>query len=132
VGDAGGLIDPFSGEGIHSAILSGMIAAKHLSIYLAGEAADLQGYRKEIEETLLEEIRVSYQLFMLFHLVPPLLAEQAHRSKAGWKQVSGIIRGEIRLIDIKKRFRPVWSVIDLAIRPSMFPTYSRLIRYLNR
>ena len=132
VGDAAGLIDPFSGEGIHSALLSGMIAAKHLRSYLAGEAADLQGYRKEMEAELLEELWLSYQLFMMFHLVAPTIAEQAHRSKAGWKQVSGIIRGERRMTDIKKSVRPAWAAIDFAIRPRLFPFFFKLIRFLNR
>ncbi|HET8626673.1 MAG TPA: geranylgeranyl reductase family protein, partial [Thermomicrobiales bacterium] len=46
VGDAAGLLDPFSGEGIYAAIWSGRAAARHLTAYLAGAAPDLGGYAR--------------------------------------------------------------------------------------
>src|SRR2546423_537934 len=48
VGDAAGLLDPFTGEGIYAAIWSGRAAAEHLAAYLGGRAADLAGYGREV------------------------------------------------------------------------------------
>ena len=49
VGDAGGLLDPLTGEGIYAAIWSGRAAARHLAAYVSGEVTDLEGYRLEVE-----------------------------------------------------------------------------------
>ena len=44
VGDAAGLVDPFSGDGMYEAFLSSKIAAETIADLLAGDVADLSGY----------------------------------------------------------------------------------------
>ncbi len=44
VGDAAGLVDPFSGDGMYEAFLSSKIAAETITDLLSGQAADLSGY----------------------------------------------------------------------------------------
>ena len=68
VGDAAGLIDTLTGEGIYAALHSGRKAAKHISAYLNQEAPDLEGYRRELEQGLLLELRVSGQFNDIFNL----------------------------------------------------------------
>src|SRR3990170_1504296 len=52
VGDAAGLVDPLSGEGIHMAFMSGRLAAKAALRMLAGEADDLSAYQRAVERRL--------------------------------------------------------------------------------
>ncbi len=139
VGDAAGLIDLLTGEGIYSAIWSGRAAAKHLALYLSGEAPDLEGYRREIERELLPELQIAYQLWSLLHLAPALSAEILfHRLKGnlsrrfGWTRFSLFLQGEDRYQDLRRDLGPLWRPIDWIIRPTMFPRVSKLLGMLNR
>jgi len=65
-GDAASLIDPFTGEGIGNAMMSGMIAAR--AAEKAVEQNDFTGlflseiYDKEIEKSLRDELKLSYTM----------------------------------------------------------------------
>lgn len=64
-GDAAGLIDPFSGEGIANAIRSGRIAAGHIINCFdknCFSAAFNTAYDKEIYRRMWKELRLSYML----------------------------------------------------------------------
>ena len=58
VGDAAGLLDPLTWEGIFASFLSGQAAAKTLVAYTGGSVKDLNGYRSELERGLLPEALV--------------------------------------------------------------------------
>ena len=94
VGDAAGLIDTLTGEGIYAALHSGRKAAKHISAYLNQEAPDLEGYRRELEHGLLLELRVSGQFNDIFNLWPGLFLGVDRRTSILWKAVVLLFRGE--------------------------------------
>ena len=112
VGDAGGLIDPLTGEGIFAAFLSGRAAARHLAAYVGGEAADLEGYRRELEGTLLPELSVSRHIHDVLHLWPGLFVEVDRRSRVLWKYVALLLRGERDYIDVRRRLGWVWPIVE--------------------
>lgn len=132
VGDAAGLVDPYSGEGIHNAIRSGQMAAKHLSHYLSGGAPDLSGYQQEMAQTVLRDMDVSLQFFMLIHLLPLRLAERLHHDEARWSLICRILRGEAQYHDLKEGPAFVWMLLDYLLRPAAFPFVSKILRRLNR
>lgn len=139
VGDAAGLVDLLTGEGIYSAIWSGRAAAKHLARYLSGEAPDLEGYRREVERDLLPELQIAFQLWFLLHLAPRLTAEILfHRLKGrlsrrfGWTRFSLFLRGEDHYQDLKKDLGPLWWLVDGTIRPALFPRMSKVLERLKR
>ena len=94
IGDAAGLVDPLSGEGIHTAFLSARLAAEAIMAYLAGEAADLTPYQRAVERRLQPELTASRQLQELFHFAPPPYVALMHRSQRFWHLFCHIIRGE--------------------------------------
>ncbi len=132
VGDAAGLVDPYSGEGIHNAMRSGTLAAKHLSRYISGSASDLSGYQREMTQTVLADMAVSLQLFMLIHLLPLWIAERLHHDVGRWPLICRILRGEAQYHDLKAGGPVVWGVLDYFLRPSVFPAVSKILRRLNR
>lgn len=132
VGDAAGLVDPYSGEGIHNAIRSGQMAAKHLSHYLSGGRSDLKGYQQEMAQTVLRDMDVSLQLFMLIHLLPLRLAERLHHDQARWPLICRILRGEAQYQDLKQGPAFLWTLLDYMLRPAAFPFVSKILRRLNR
>ncbi|MBS1622606.1 MAG: NAD(P)/FAD-dependent oxidoreductase [Bacteroidetes bacterium] len=68
VGDAAMLIDPFTGEGIGNAMMSGMLAAQHVSRCIATQkfdAATMQQYDKAVYDRLWSELLLSYRMQQL-------------------------------------------------------------------
>lgn len=72
-GDAAGLADPLTGEGISSAILSGRIAAQSLLKGSFEEIAVKHAYETAISETLLPELRVGRVLAKLLYNYPKVM-----------------------------------------------------------
>lgn len=94
VGDAAGLGDPFTGEGIHAAIVSGQLAAATIAAYAAGERADLRSYGHHIARVLLPELCHSHHFAELFHLSPALQVTLMRHWGPMWHLFTQLIRGE--------------------------------------
>ncbi|MDI6601860.1 MAG: geranylgeranyl reductase family protein [Thermoanaerobacteraceae bacterium] len=70
VGDAAGLADPFTGEGIYYAIESARIASEVISSWFNGNEK-LQRYTDRINNEIRPEIRSAYELSMFcYHFLP--------------------------------------------------------------
>jgi geranylgeranyl reductase family protein len=113
VGDAAGLVDPMSDEGIHSAIWSGRSAAHHLSRYVGGEAPDLSGYRRELERELIPNLSVSRQFHDLFHLSPALCIVIDRQTSIVWKLVCRLLRGEQTYSEVMRKHPALATLIEL-------------------
>jgi geranylgeranyl reductase family protein len=72
-GDAAGLVDPVLGEGITSAIMSGMIAAKALLRGALDEGKVKAFYEYELSRKILQELRLGRALAKLIYDYPGLL-----------------------------------------------------------
>ncbi len=112
VGDAAGLIDPMTDEGIHSAIWSGRVAAKHLTAYVGGEIADLSAYQREVERELVMQLWVSRRFHDLFHLSPALFLKIERHTLILWKLASRIMRGEQTYTGVMSRHNLINTAID--------------------
>ena len=62
VGDAAGLVDPMSGEGIYAAFVSGRLAATAIRRFLDNKDPDLYPYEAAVERELMGEIRAAGML----------------------------------------------------------------------
>ena len=114
VGDAAGLVDPLSGEGIGNAIRSAQLAAQTSLEFLSGEAADLAGYRQSIECEIEPELRVARQLQALFHQSPWPYVQLLRRSDRFWTAFCRIVRGESSYTSFQSRLGPAKVVVDAA------------------
>jgi geranylgeranyl reductase family protein len=112
VGDAAGLVDPMTDEGIYSAILSGGVAAKHIAQYVAGDAPDLEGYRREMAATLLPELNVSRRFHDLFHLTPGFYLWAERHSSLFWSLAQRILWGDQTYVNVMLRHRVTGTAID--------------------
>src|SRR5207249_10193376 len=52
VGDAAGVLDPVSGDGIYEAFVTSRLAAEHVLALLEGRTAGLEGYAAAVHEEL--------------------------------------------------------------------------------
>jgi geranylgeranyl reductase family protein len=103
VGDAAGLLDPLTGEGIYAAIYSGRAAARHLHAHLTGRAPDLEGYRRELAAELLPDLAVARRLHRLVDRHPAAFAACVRYVPGAWRLVCRILRGEQSYIGFVRR-----------------------------
>ena len=112
VGDAAGLIDPLSGEGIHMAFASGRLAAANAMRYLAGETTGMAGYERSVDAELQPELDISRRLQELFHFAPPPYLALMRRSEKFWLFFCHLIRGELTYIDFVRMIGPLRIALD--------------------
>lgn len=99
-GDAAGLIDPFTGEGIGNAMLSARLAAE--TVREACAVGDFSGgflacYERRLWEALGDELRISYRMQQLgrLRLLLNFVIRKAARSQAIGDVICGMIAEEI-------------------------------------
>jgi flavin-dependent dehydrogenase len=96
VGDAAGFLDPFTGEGLHRALVSARLAAAAVERALGGDAAALVGYDRAMTARFRSKDAVS--LFVQAFLTVPDLFEYAARRLAARGQVRetmGLVMGDL-------------------------------------
>ena len=74
-GDAAGLADPFHGEGIYSAILSGKLAAQAVVEGIGGKKDTLPRYAAECGRLIVQEKRIALRMAQLLHRYPRVFLE---------------------------------------------------------
>ena len=111
-GDAAGLIDPLSGEGIHMAFASGRLAAEHAMRYLSGESESMDGYERAVDAELQPELDISRRLQEVFHFAPPPYLALMRRSEKFWLFFCHLIRGELTYLDFVRMIGPLRIALD--------------------
>ncbi|HXG41748.1 MAG TPA: geranylgeranyl reductase family protein [Dehalococcoidia bacterium] len=107
VGDAAGLVDPLSGEGIHMAFLSARLAAEALMSYLEGRSPDLQPYVEAVRRLIGPELELSRDLHEAFHFAPPPYVALLARSEHFWRLFCRLIRGEVTYQGLVRMLGPL-------------------------
>lgn len=94
LGDAAGLIDRLSGEGLFYAIKSAQIAAPIIQEVLTTSNYDLiHKYDVEINRELMTELKAAENLLKLFNFVPGGIHKFLKKDRP-WNAVARILRGE--------------------------------------
>ncbi len=95
VGDAAGLADPVTAEGISAGIISGQLAAKAVIDGRFDERAVKRGYRATLEDALLADLRVARWLAWLLYEQPRWCAALLSRRGQGMSELmTRIVCGE--------------------------------------
>jgi geranylgeranyl reductase family protein len=93
VGDAAGLVDPLSGDGMYEAFISGRLAAEATLDLLQGRAAGLEPYAERFATTFAPLESVSWRAKLAFERFPGL-AYRVATTKLSWRLFQAIVRGE--------------------------------------
>ncbi len=112
VGDAAGLVDPLSGEGIHMAFASGRLAAEEALRVLSGEVADMSGYEAAVDRELQTELTVSRRLQEIFTFAPPPFMAIMRRSDKFWSLFCHLARGDMTYLDFVRMIGPLRLAMD--------------------
>jgi len=98
VGDAAGLTDEFTEEGIYYAVRSGQIAARHIARALAEGRRFLGSYERAVDRDLMPELRAARIVARLFYTTlnraPRLTFALSHRVPYLWNALFRVMRGE--------------------------------------
>ncbi len=111
VGDAAGLVDPLSGEGIHMAFLSSRLAAEAIVPYLEGRSPDLRPYVEAVERLIAPELELSRHLHEAFHFAPPPYVALLSRSEHFWRLFCRLIRGEVTYRGLVRMLGPMGPLL---------------------
>lgn len=113
VGDAAGLVDPMSGEGIFAAFVSGRLAADSISRLLSGEEATLDSYEAAIERELMSENAAALVLRDAYHLWPWPCYQALRRNELLRRSLCQLITGEKTYSDFLRQLGPLIGVLRL-------------------
>lgn len=124
-GDAAGLVDPLTGEGIGNALLSGHMAARAAGSFVSGKTGDLSSYSATVHREIIPSLNFSRKLHDIFHLSPGLYVFFDRRTRLLWQCVRAMLPGRANYSGVRKRLGPV-GVIDLVsdlirVPPSLQP-----------
>ena len=114
IGDAAGLVDPLSGEGIGNAIRSAQLAVQSALEFLHGDASDLSGYEHAVLAEIEPELRVARQLQALFQQTPWPYVQLLRRSERFWGAFCRIVRGDSTYTSFQNRLGPAKILVDTA------------------
>ena len=115
VGDAAGLVDPLSGDGIYEAFLSAALAAEACLDLLAGRTADLGAYDGAIRRRLARELANSWAAKHALDRFPRLMFTLA-RSELVQAALERLARGEPHPPAVRHLARPALVALGLAGR----------------
>jgi geranylgeranyl reductase family protein len=103
VGDAAGLLEPFTGEGIGYAVRSGQLAAFAIAAFLKNETPDLALYTHLLDDELTPELLAAQQFVRIFNRFPSLFYHLIKNNDYVWKSICKILRGERNFSDINRK-----------------------------
>jgi geranylgeranyl reductase family protein len=104
VGDAAGLVDPFSGDGMYEAFLSAELAADAALDLLAGRASGLEPYEERLRAALAFQLEVSWSAKVALDRFPRVLFELG-RTDAIQRGLQKLARGELQPDASRRRSR---------------------------
>jgi len=116
LGDAAGLADPLTGEGIYNAIRSAQFAAPVIEGLLAGGKAELEDYQRIIESKILSELRIARRLWRLFVRFPHLAFRMLSQNEEVWKALSDLMLGDTNYADLKGRAGGLGGILKHLLR----------------
>lgn len=111
LGDAAGLIDPFTGEGIFYAIRSAQLVAPVLAEALRNGWNSLQPCQEVIDRELMPELECSALFREIFNLRPSYFHRKITTRDRWWNAMAQILRGEKTFLDVKNKLGPLGSLL---------------------
>jgi flavin-dependent dehydrogenase len=118
VGDAGGLIDPVSGDGMFEGFLSSQYASEAVLDLFAGRARDLNAYSEHLASRLATHLWASWGIKVALDRYPRATFGLA-KTRIVWGAVERIVRGDVAdVTGIRGLARPPLKAIKLLVRAS--------------
>ena len=114
VGDAAGLIDFSTGEGICYALRSAQLAAPAICDYLEGKTGDLEAYEYSIDQELMPELHIARTLARIGLWFPKLGYTLMKNSDRTWNAACQLLRAEKSYHDFRGKMGRFAFLFDIA------------------
>jgi geranylgeranyl reductase family protein len=101
LGDAAGLLEPFTGEGIYYAVRSAHLAAEAL-VQASAEDGAPKSYAAAVEAEIMPELQGARALQQLFDLYPWLFHSLVRYHDRSWRAFAKILRGDRGFADVER------------------------------
>lgn len=115
IGDAAGLVDPFTGEGIYSAIRSAQISAPLLIEALQKNWPSLQPCQEAIDRYLMPELESARLFREIFNLCPSYFHRQVRKKGRWWQGMVKILKGERTFLEVKRKLGPFATLLSFIL-----------------
>ena len=112
LGDAAGLADPLTGEGIHNAIKSAQLAAPAIEKRLMAGKDGLQEYQEAVDSQIISELRIAHTVSQFFVRSPRLVFGMLNQGNELWRALCDLMLGETNYTALKERlggYRGIFS-----------------------
>lgn len=120
VGDAGGLVEPFTGEGISFACQSARIAADCLLEAFNNARKAVSDYHTRIADEIAPELVWARKIMSLTVAFPGLFERVFTRSDIVWQTFCRVLSGDATFHRLKKEmlgpFELAWKLIDVIVQ----------------
>jgi geranylgeranyl reductase family protein len=121
VGDAGGLVDPVSGDGMFEGFLSARYAAEAVVELVAGRAESLEPYSVRLAQRLATHLWASWGVKVALDRFPRATFALASTPLV-WNAVERIVRGDVADVSgIRGLARPPLKAVELLVRAAGDP-----------
>ncbi|MEI6682615.1 MAG: geranylgeranyl reductase family protein [Bacteroidota bacterium] len=131
-GDAAGLTDPLTGEGIYYAVRSGKLAAEVSLKFLLSATPTLASYSEAVNEELMSELLEANRIKYLFNTIPLRIHRLVRDNDRGWRAFGKVLRGERWYADVRKGFGKWKMLWGLACLVSKWVSGYREKRFASR
>ena len=116
LGDAAGLTDPLTGEGIYNAIQSAQLAAPVIESSLLGGEVGLQDYQQIVERKIMPELRIARKMSRNFVRFPRLAFGMFNQSEGVWRAISSLTLGEMDYAAVKGKVGGSKGILNRLLR----------------
>jgi len=106
VGDAAGVIDPLSGEGIFYGIKTSLLAASTIMRFMEGRIAYLAEYDEAVKREITPELTAARTIQKLNSITPRLFFHYLRENDRFWRAFCRMLRGESTYVQLKNRLKP--------------------------
>ena len=113
-GDAAGLTDALTGEGIFWAVKSGTMAAEVIRQNFEGKISGLGLYSERLNSEVMPELLEAKNIGSLFNAMPLRIHHWVRDSERVWKAFGKVLRGERNFTDVPAAFgkwKPLWKPV---------------------
>src|SRR5712691_1122824 len=115
LGDAAGLLEPFTGEGIYYALRSAYLAAEALTVASGSDTAPLS-YETAIDTEIMPELTGARALQYVFDAWPWLFHVLVSTHQRSWRALAKILRGERGFHDVERVLRRYPNLVRTVLR----------------
>ena len=106
LGDAAGLADPLSREGIYNAIRSAQLAAPVVVRSLRSGSVDLSAYQRAVDEQMVPDLLAAATLLKVLAWTPDICFQVIQRFQRPWNAACLMFRGEMDWVRVIAKAGP--------------------------